>query len=118
MAIGPSLPTTDTQSVVVNLRLSDQRTGSRSERFRLALLEDQLQAVLAEQEEMFFAGHDIGEGYCALYCYGPDAAKLYAQISDTLAGYDAASGSYTELTYGSPVEPASPRQRIEFSRAV
>lgn len=110
----PCPASTDTQAVVVNLRLSDQRTGTRSERFRLALLEDRLHAVLADREDMFFAGRDIGEGYCTLYCYGPDAAELYAQISETLDQYDAVVGSYTELTYGSPVESASARERIDF----
>ncbi len=100
--------------VVVNLRLSDRRRGTPSERMRIALLEAELEEAFREREDMTFGGRDIGEGYCSLYCFGRNAEAVYAVVQARLRGHPVGGGSYAELSFGSLTDPAAARRRVEL----
>ena len=103
------------QAVVVHLRLSDQRSGSAAERFRLDMLEGLVGTDLGGREDLVFTGRDIGEGYCTLFFYGHDAERIYAEVLPYVLGFGPAAGSYVELTDGLPIMSDCRRRRIELS---
>ena len=94
----PLVSATLDRGVVINLRLSDQRLGSAAERCRLAILEEQIEAIFSRRGDMWFDGRDIGEGYCALYCSGPDAGAIVAALQPLLKAFGPAAGSYISFT--------------------
>jgi hypothetical protein len=88
------------QAVIVHLRLSDDRFGSREERDLLFDLGDLLNKVIEDAAVGEFDGDEFGQGECVLFMYGPDADRLYSVIEPVLKATPLAIGGYAIKQYG------------------
>lgn len=60
-----------------------------------------------------FDGNEFGEGEAVLYCYGPDAGRLFAGIEAELRAFPARP-AYAQHRYGDVSDPDAREQRIDF----
>jgi len=68
----------------------------------LDFLEDRLSGLLEQNRLGEFDGDEIGEGAVTLFCYGPDAEKLFSGIEATLRGLRLCRGAKVVIRAGGP----------------
>ena len=90
------------QAVLVYFPLSDVGFGSAWELEVLGGLGDDLRETVAEADVGEFDGHDVGEGQCTLYLYGPDADELFDAIEPLLLQQNWPRDVVAVKRYGAP----------------
>jgi hypothetical protein len=96
---------TSEQALIVKISLSNTEFGQPKERAEIQRLEDLLQkAIEAKPGTGEFDGDEFGNGFCAIYMYGPSAARLFDATIPTLLNFQAPSGSFIIKRYGGPGE--------------
>ena len=101
-------------AVVVSLRLANQ--GTHAERRRVEGLVSEIEAALSAVRGGEFGGTDSRGGYCMLYCYGDDAAEIYAVVEPVLQDFGPESGSWAIKRFGSATDLLAPRERVDLAR--
>lgn len=107
-------PRADEHAVVVNIKLSDERSGSDGEQARLSMLVAAVAATLEAAEEYELGACQVKQGFGVLYCYGPDAATLYSLIEPLLTDFCPPSGSFAIVRHGGATDKLAARDRIDL----
>lgn len=100
-------------AVTVHYSLSDDEHGAVAEREAIFELEDRLVSAIEAQALGEFEGNEFGGGEAVLYCYGPDAGRLFAGIEAELRAFPARP-AYAQLRYGEVSDPEAREQRIDL----
>jgi hypothetical protein len=100
-------------AVVINYRLSGDEYGSAEEREGVFALENRLEALIEQHGIGEFDGNEFGGGEAVLYCYGPDANRLFATIENEVRSF-AARPAYVTLRYGAASDPNAQERRIDL----
>lgn len=92
----------DEQAVIIHLKLSDPGFGARAEREQLFALEEAVAAAVARSATGEHDGNEVGDGEFVIFCYGPDADKLYAAVEPALRASSLSRGGTVVIRYGKP----------------
>lgn len=103
-------------AVIIHLPLGDDELGSKEERERVFRLEVALEAAITAADAGEFDGNEFGGGEATLYCYGPDADRLFEVVSGTLREYDVRDG-YAMKQYGLATDPTIREVRVGLDGA-
>lgn len=76
-------------AVIIRYSLSDEQRGTAEEREAIFALEDRLIARIDSQKLGEHDGNEFGGGEAAIYCYGPDAGRLFAGIESEVRAFPA-----------------------------
>lgn len=101
------------QAVIVHYRLSGDRFGTEVERDAFHGLENRLETLIRREGLGELDGNEIGEGEGVLYCYSPDADRLYAGIEATLRTLPFRP-AHAQIRYGEAADPNVKERRIDF----
>ena len=101
------------QAVIVHYNLSDDEFGLLEEREAVFQLENRLESLVERHQVGEFDGNEFGGGEAVLYCYGPDADRLFAAIEEELRSFTARP-AYATLRYGESTDPSATERRIEL----
>jgi hypothetical protein len=93
--------------------VSDANYGTAEEREAIFVLEDRLSAVIETQQLGEHDGNEFGGDEATIYCYGPDADRLFGGI-ESEARACPARPAFAELRFGAATDPHAPTQRIEL----
>lgn len=107
-------PPAEEQAVVVNIRLSNERHGTEHEQARLSMLVQAVKSILDAQPGSELGACQVTKGFGVLYCYGPDASRLYEMLEPILTDYDPGPGSFAIVRHGGATDTAARRDRIDF----
>jgi hypothetical protein len=108
-----AVPQADEHAVVVNIRLADG-AGSDPEQARLSMLATAVGATLEAAEGCELGACQVKQGFGVLYCYGPNAARLFDLIEPILREYRPPEGSFAIVRHGGATDTQAPRDRIEL----
>lgn len=100
-------------AVILHYSLSDEDHGTVEEREAIFALEDRLAALLESQQLGEHDGNEFGGGEAAIYCYGPDARRLFEGIESEARAFPARP-AYAYLRYGDVSDLDAPEQRIDL----
>lgn len=100
-------------AVIVHLRLGDDEHGTVEERESVFRLEDRLEALIEAQGAGEFDGNEFGGGEAVLYCYGPDADRLWQTIEAEVRSFPTRP-AFVTLRYGDASDPGAREQRIDL----
>lgn len=100
-------------AVIVHYSLSDAEHGTVEEREAIFALEDRLESLIESQGLGEFDGNEFGGGEAVLYCYGPDAHRLFAGIEPELRAFPARP-AFAHLRLGDVSDPHAPEERIDL----
>jgi hypothetical protein len=90
-------------AVLIRLRLTDDEFGTTEDADAAYALEDKVLEALASRIDIGECdGHEFGGGWFAIFCYGPDAERLFETLSPVLLGSDFPKGSLAVKRYGPP----------------
>lgn len=95
------------------LHLSDDDHGLTEEREAVFRLEDRLEHLIQTHQVGEFDGNEFGGGEAVLYCYGPDADRLFVVIEQELRSFTARP-AYAILRYGDVTDPSAMQRRIDL----
>ena len=101
-------------AVLVHLRLSDDRFGTRQEMDAIHALSDRLEARILEAKVGEFDGDEFGEGECTLYMYGPDADALFSAIEGELRTSPLSRGAWVIKRYGAADDSTAKQIRLNL----
>jgi len=101
------------QAVIIKYSLSGDEFGSAEEREAVWALENRLEALIEEHGAGECDGDEFGAGKAVLYCYGPDANRLFATIEHEVPSF-AARPAYVTLRYGAASDPNAQQRRIDL----
>jgi hypothetical protein len=76
-------------------------------------LEDRLESLIEAHGAGELDGNEFGGGEAVLYCYGPDADRLFAAIEAEVRAFGARP-AYVTLRYGEAADPSAPERRIDL----
>lgn len=100
-------------AVIVHYALTGDGFGAVEEREAVFALEDRLIAIIDEQGFGEFDGNEFGDGEAVLYCYGPDAGRLFAGIERELRAFPARP-AHAVLRYGAVDDDLARVERIDL----
>ena len=100
-------------AVIIHYSLSDEQHGTVEERAAIFALEERLEALISSQDLGEHDGNEFGGGEAAIYCYGPDARRLFAGIESELRAFPARP-AHAYLRYGKASDPHAREERIEL----
>ena len=100
-------------AVIVHYSLSDEEHGTVEEREAIFALEDRLESLIESQGLGEFDGNEFGGGEAVLYCYGPDARRMFAGIESELRAFPARP-AYAQLRLGDVSDPDAREERIDL----
>lgn len=101
------------QAVIVHFSLSGDEHGTVEERESIFALEDRLSAIIEAQGLGEHDGNEFGGGEATIYCYGPDAGKLFAAIESEVRSFPVRPG-FAYLRHGDVSDPDAREERIEL----
>jgi hypothetical protein len=101
------------QAVIVHYNLSGDEHGLTEEREAVFRLEDRLETLIRRHQVGEFDGDEFGDGEAVLYCYGPDADRLFDVIEQEIRSF-AARPAYATLRYGEAADPSATERRIDL----
>jgi hypothetical protein len=101
------------QAVIVHYKLSDDDYGVPEEREAVFRLEDRLESLIERHQVGELDGNEFGAGEAVLYCYGPDADRLFAVLEEELRLF-AARPAYATLRYGGAADPGATERRVDL----
>jgi hypothetical protein len=90
------------QAVIIHLRLSNGKFGSKAEVDKLFKLEQEIAAAVERTRVGEEDGNEIGEGEFIIFCYGPNGDRLFAVIEPILRKSVHAKGARVVIRYGEP----------------
>lgn len=100
-------------AVILHYALTDDEHGTVEEREAIFALEDRLVNLIESQQLGEHDGNEFGGGEATIYCYGPDAGRLFAGIESAARAFPARPAC-AYLRYG-PVSDAKAREeRIDL----
>ena len=100
-------------AVIVHFSLTGDEYGTKDEREALHRLTDSLEAQIETQRAGEYDGDEFGGGEGVLYCYGPDADRLFAVIESDIRSFPARP-AYAILRYGPADDKAVRERRIDL----
>ena len=103
-------------AVIIHLPLGGDEFGSKEERERVLRLEVAIEAAIVAANAGEFDGNEFGGGEATLYCYGPDADRLFEAVSGTLGEYGVRDG-YAVKQYGPADDPTIREVRVGLDGA-
>ena len=103
-------------AVIIHLPLGDDEFGSKEERDRVFRLEVAIEAAIVAADAGEFDGNEFGGGEATLYCYGPDADRLFEIVSGTLREYSIRDG-WAMKQYGPATDPTIREVRVGLDGA-
>jgi len=109
----PPAVTPAEHAVILHYSLSDENYGTADEREAIFALEDRISAVIDDQQLGEHDGNEFGGGEAVIYCYGPDADRLFGAIENEARAFPARP-AYAYLRLGDAQDPAAPERRIHF----
>jgi len=95
-------PGGEQQALIVWIRLSDDKSGTKLEREKVFKLEDELMQLIEKSGAGEYDGNEIGGGFFTLYMYGSSASSLWEAASPALKRFHPPAGSYAIKRYGMP----------------
>lgn len=98
-------------AVILHYALSDDRHGTFEERELIFALEDRLMSIIDSGQLGELDGNEFGEGEAVIYCYGPDAGRLFAGIEAAARAFPARP-AFAYLRFGAVSDPTAAEQRI------
>ena len=93
------------QSVVIHLKLSNSKFGTKEEIAAMGALETQLQKIVADAKVGKLDGNEIGQGEYEIFIYGPDADKLFDVVKPTLNKSPLTNGATVVKQHGGEGAP-------------
>jgi hypothetical protein len=100
-------------AVILHYSLSDDEHGTVEEREAVFALEDRLEELIGRNGLGELDGNEFGGGEAVIYCYGPDATRLFAGI-ETEARAFSARPAYAYLRFGNVDDEQAVEERIHF----
>lgn len=100
-------------AVILRYQLSDEGYGTATERESILALEDRLSTLIESQGLGEHDGHEFGAGEAVIYCYGPDAARLFEAMEAEARAFPARP-AHAYLRFGDVADAAAREERIEF----
>jgi hypothetical protein len=91
-------------AVIIHYSLSDEQHGTVQEREAIFALEERLESLIDSQNLGEHDGNEFGGGEAVIYCYGPDAWRLFAGIESELRAFPARP-AHAYLRYGNVSDP-------------
>jgi hypothetical protein len=76
-------------------------------------LEDSLETLIEQHKVGELDGNEFGGGEAVLYCYGPDADRLFDVIEQELRLFTARP-AYVTLRYGEATDTGATERRIDL----
>ena len=107
-------PRSNEQALLIHLKLSDGKFGTKSEIDALFALQHELEADIAKVKGGDFDGNEIGEGECVFFIYGPDADKLFSSVESRLKSSPLSKGGWAIKRYGRANDPKAKETRVDF----
>jgi len=98
-------------AVLVYLKLANDEYGSEADRMYLKDLSMTLEQAFQNKPVGEFDGDEIGNGFCTLYFYGPDAEKLFDAALQSIKRFPYKRGSYAIKRLGGK---GAPQEKIEI----
>lgn len=114
--VRPAFPTggpVELHSVIVHLQLSDPEWGTEVDIDRMDELEDALGEAVSRAGVGELDGHEIGQGTCELFLYGPNADAVVRVIAPIVRASAMKKGAWVEKRYGPPGSDA-PTARVDL----
>ena len=109
----PKAPPAPKHAVILRYALSDDNHGTAEEREAIFALEDRLLTLIESQQLGEHDGNEFGGGEATIYCYGPDAGRLFAGIEAEARAFPARP-AHAHLRYGDVFDPAAREERIDL----
>ena len=106
-------PASAEHAVIIHYALSDDQHGTVEDREAIFELEDRLATLMESQNLGEHDGNEFGGGEAVIYCYGPDADRLFAGIESDLRALPARP-AYVYLRFGDVSDVAAREQRIDL----
>jgi hypothetical protein len=102
------------EALLIHLKLSDGKFGTKSEGDALFALERELEADIAKVKGGDFDGNEFGEGECVFFIYGPDADKLFSSVEARLKSSPLSKGGWAIKRYGRATDANVKETRIDL----
>lgn len=100
-------------AVIVHFSLTGDEYGTEDEREALHRLTDSLEARIEANRAGEYDGDEFGGGEGVLYCYGPDADRLFSVIEADVRSFPARP-AFAILRYGPADDRAAQERRIDL----
>jgi hypothetical protein len=104
---------TPEHAVIIHYSLTGDEHGTVREREAVFELENILTSTIEDQALGEFDGNEFGGGEAVLYCYGPDAGRLFSGIESALRAFPARP-AHALLRYSDVSDKDAPEQRIDL----
>lgn len=104
---GGESPVADEQSVLVNLKLSDDKFGGDAEVDKCFKLESDLEKIVDDAGVGNLDGNEVGGGEFTLFIYGPKADAIEKVILPKIVEFKARKGSHYVKRYGAVDDDAA-----------
>lgn len=101
------------QAVVIHYALSDAAFGTSEEREAVYALESRLESIIDSLGSGEVDGHEFGGGEAVVYCYGPDADRLFAAIEQEVRAFPMRP-AFVHLRYGAVDDPDAQEDRVHL----
>ena len=111
--VTPPVPAAPEHAVLLHYALSDDGYGAASEREAVFALEERVAAIIDTHGLGEHDGNELGGGEAVIYCYGPDAARLFAAIEAEARAFPARP-AHAVLRFGPPGDPTVRTERVEL----
>lgn len=111
----PKVPETPVpeHAVILHYALSDDEHGTVEEREAIFALEDRLARMIESQQLGEHDGNEFGGGEATIYCYGPDAGRLFAALEPEARAFPARP-AYAYLRYGDVSDSSAREERVDL----
>ena len=100
-------------AVMIHFSLSGNEHGTVAEREAIFELENAIESIIETQALGEFDGNEFGGGEAVVYCYGPDAGRLFAGIEETVRAFPARP-AHVLLRFGDVNDENAVEQRIDL----
>ena len=100
-------------AVILRYALSNDEHGTNEEREAIFALEDRLANLIESQQLGAHDGNEFGGGQATIYCYGPDADRLFAGIESEVRAFPARP-AHAYLRFGDASDGNAEERRIEL----
>lgn len=100
-------------AVILHYALSDENHGTVEEREAIFALEHRFSDLIESQQLGEHDGNEFGGGEATIYCYGPDAGRLFGAIEAEARAFPARP-AFVMLRFGEVSDPHAPTQRIDL----
>lgn len=106
-------PPAPEHAVILHYALSNDEHGTSEERQAIFALEDRLANLIESQHLGAHDGNEFGGGQATIYCYGPDADRLFAGIESEVRAFPARPAQ-AYVRFGDASDSNAQERRIEL----